>query len=196
MRRFLFLIVIVIELAGGLEAAQVPSPGWERRLQNTLAEFLSCKERTDDSSPCNCFVGRALAEVCEIDDFEIPGKKDQYISANLIEVYVVTSPHWVLIGTAEKQKSLDEATVAANAGRAVIAVRPGERHGHVAMVLPGIQSFSPSWNLRVPNSASFFLGKPGQSYVGGGLSKAFTSPEGVKLFAYVMNSPKNLRVLP
>lgn len=156
--------------------------GWEKRLEQRLAEFQSCKEQSDDASPCNRFTGRALAETYGVDDFKDPTNAGQYLSANLMETYVATSKNWVLLGNGDDQKALNEAALAANQGRAVIAVKMGDEHGHVALVLPGELSRSSTWNLNVPNSACFFLGKPTQSYVGDKLSKAFGSPDGVKLF--------------
>lgn len=157
--------------------------GWEKRLQQRLAEFQSCKEQVDDLSPCNRFTGQALADVYGVPDFKDPTHPGQYLSANLIETYVATSKNWVRLGGADDQSALNEAAAAAEQGRAVIAVKMGENHGHVAIILPGSLTKSPSWNLNVPNSACFFLGKPGESYVGDKLSKAFGSPDGVKLFA-------------
>src|SRR5207253_10712805 len=97
----------------------------------------------------------------------------------------VTSKQWIPLGQASDQKALDEAAAAANSGKAVIAIKPGEGHGHVAIILPGPATQSPSCKLTVPNSASFFLGKPAQSYVGDSPSKAFAAPDGVKLFSRV-----------
>jgi hypothetical protein len=177
------VMTVAIIPTSGSGGGPVISPGWEKRLQQRLGEFQSCKEKIDDSSPCNRFVAQALSDVYGIHDFEDPAKKGQYLSANLIEAYVLFSKDWVLLGMADSQKALDEASSSANKGYAVIAVRPGEDHGHVAIVLPGPLSNSPSWKLNVPNSASFFLGKATQSYVGDKLSKAFATPTGVKLFA-------------
>jgi hypothetical protein len=163
--------------------AVVAAAGWESRLKERLSEFQSCKEKSDDLSPCNRFTGRALEEVYGVEDFKDPTHAGQYLSANLIEAYVATSANWVFLGGANEQKALNEAALAANQGRAVIAVRMGEQHGHVAIILPGQLTKSSSWNLDVPNSACFFLGKPSESYVVGPLSKAFGVPNGVKLFA-------------
>jgi hypothetical protein len=162
-------------------------PGWEKHLKERLSEFQSCSNQTDDSSPCNRFVGKALADVYGIEDFKDP-LTGQYLSANEIDAYVVTHPDvWASLGDASNQSVLDAAATDAANGRAVIAVKPGEVHGHVAIILPGSQADSPSWHLKVPNSASFFLNKPQQSYVGDKLSKAFSSPEGVRIFGHEAN---------
>ena len=97
---------------------------WEKRLTERLSEFQSCQDQTDDKSPCNRFVGRALSDVYGIDDFKDPGTPGQYISANLMETYVVThNDVWVLLGDASDQKVLDEAAADANQGHAVIAAQ-------------------------------------------------------------------------
>jgi hypothetical protein len=125
-------VLLLVVVAG----AQAVIPGWESKLRNRLAEFQSCSVQDDDLSPCNRFVGRAIAEVYGIDDFKDPTNKGQYLSANLIDTYLVTSHNWVPLGDANSQRSLDEAAMAANKGRAVLAVRQGEKHGHVAIILP------------------------------------------------------------
>jgi hypothetical protein len=176
----LFVSTLLIEAS-----AQTLFNDWQKRLERRLGEFQSCGEKMDDNSPCNRFVGAAFAEVYGINDFVDPTPKGQFLSANLIDTYVVVSKQWVSLGTADDQQALNEAAAAANNKRAVIAIKPGEEHGHVAIVLPGPQTDSPSWKLKVPNSACFFLGKPRQSYVADKLSKAFATPTGVKLFARV-----------
>ena len=181
MNRFILSVFAVIALFN-ISGART-TPGWEKTLQSRLSEFLSCQNQVDDSSPCNRFVGKALSDVYGIDDFQDPANKSQYLSANLIAAYVTVSKNWVSLGTADSQAALTEAAAAANAGRAAIAVKPGDAHGHVALILPGPLQESPNWKLNVPNSACFFLGKPNQSYVGDKLSRAFSSPTGVKLFA-------------
>jgi hypothetical protein len=176
------ILVCIASVAFSAQATAAAS-GWEKRLQQRLAEFQSCNEKSDDSSPCNRFTGEALADIYGIDDFKDPTRQGEYLSANLIETFVATSKNWVPLGDADDQRALDEAAQAANQHRAVIAVKMGEHHGHVAIILPGELAKSTNWGLNVPNSACFFLGKPAEAYVGDKLSKAFTLPGGVKLFA-------------
>jgi hypothetical protein len=159
--------------------------GWEKALRTRLSEFLSCEDQADDASPCNRFVGKALDDVYQVSDFRDPSIKGGYLSANLIETYVTVSKDWVPLGSADQQQALNEAAATANSGRAAIAIIPGEKHGHIALLLPGFPTHSPSWKLDVLNSACFFLGHPAQSYVSDKLSKAFSSPQGVKLFARI-----------
>jgi hypothetical protein len=150
-----------------------------------LSEFLSCKNPIDDQSPCNYFLGRALARVYDIHDFDAPGG---YMSANAIAVYVKVSGNWTKIGDATNQDKLTEAQGYANLKKPVIAVRSAsDGHGHVAMILPGELSKSGIWNLMVPNSAAFLLDDPKHSYVGKGLAYAFGNPQGVEI--YGRNTP-------
>jgi hypothetical protein len=176
------MIALLCCLSAVARPATIAS-GWEKMLKDRLSEFLSCKDQADDASPCNRFIGKALEDVYGVDDFQDPSTKGQYLSANLIDTYLSVSNDWVVLGTADQQQALNDAAGAANAGHAVVAVIPGVNHGHVALVIPGDLTYSPSWKLNVPNSASFFLGNPAQSYVGDKLSKAFSSPADVRLFA-------------
>jgi hypothetical protein len=155
----------------------------ESKLNEVLGKFLSCETPIDDSSPCNRFVSRALNDAYGIDDFKHPTKKDEYLLANEIAAYVATSPKWVFIGNASEQDVLDAAVKYAQQRRAVIAVKSAQGSGHVAIVLPGQQTLSATWKLRVPRSASFFLGRPKESFVGEPLSKVWQSPAEVKLYA-------------
>ena len=151
-----------------------------------LGEFLSCSQKGDDRSPCNVFLGRAIKRVYGINDFQILGKPDTYLDANAIAAYLATNPkNWTPIGTASDQKNLDEAQFQANHGHAVVAVYSSPNHGHVCLVLPGSVQDSSTWQLRVPNSASFRLDKPADSYVGGPLSKAFGNDKRDEVKLYV-----------
>jgi hypothetical protein len=150
-----------------------------------VSEFLSCAQKGDDKSPCNVFLARAIKKVYGTDDFENPSKTGTYLDANEIAAYVATAPQkWTLLGVASNQTSLNEAQFQANHKKAVIAVYSSPPHGHVCLILPGNLTDSASWKLKVPNSASFFLDNPSQSYVGEPLSKAFANDkkDQVKLY--------------
>ena len=74
----------------------------------------------------------------------------------------------------------------ANNKTAVVAVyMKSDQDGHVSIILPGQLNPSGSWGFSVPNSASFFVNDPNKSYIGKGLSYAFTKSmlKDVVLFA-------------
>src|ERR1700675_4276886 len=73
---------------------------WSGELSRMLSEFFSCQDKADDKSPCNRFVGRALKEVYNVDDFG-PDVKGDYLDANGIAAYIATSEKWALLGTAD-----------------------------------------------------------------------------------------------
>jgi len=134
---------------------------------------MQCTESAPeaDQSPCNWFVGKALQEVWKLDDFKSsPG----YLTANEISTYLLTHcPPWKSLGTAADQSVLKNSQQAANDSMPVVAVRPDTPNGHVALIIPGKLEHSTTWNLEVPNSASFIWKKPADSYVGRRLSEAF-----------------------
>jgi hypothetical protein len=142
-----------------------------------LSEMASCKasDPAQDRSPCNRFVGKALEKVWGLRDFrtEIGNGKDEFYGANHIAAYVaVSQPPWKFVGLASNPSVLAYAQQLANDSVPVIAVRT-DTPGHVALILPGRLSFSTNWNTNVPNSASFLLDDPKNSYVGKRLSSAF-----------------------
>lgn len=156
------------------------TPEWQADVQAMLHQFMSCQTPTDDVSPCNRFVGRALKRIYNIDDFT--QANGEFMTANQIAGAVKTSGNWTKLGNASEQTALDQAQGYANVKKAIIAVSSGSPHGHVALILPGSQTQSGSWGLKVPNSASFFLNKPDKSYIGKPLSFAWTSPNGVEIY--------------
>ena len=83
--------------------------------------------------------------------------------------------NWELLGHAYDKDALNKAQDYANSKKATIAVyKSSTGQGHVAVILPGDLQASGSWGIKVPNSASFFLGNRQRSYIGKGLSYAFT----------------------
>jgi len=177
----LFLVTATAFLALGAQT----NNQWSADLNRMLNEFKSCQDNAeDDQSPCNRFVGKALRRVYNIDDFG-PDGNGEYLDANTIASYLATSDKWVFLGMAADQKTLNEAQDDANKGRAVVAVKPGDSHGHIAIVLPGELSPSANWKgLNCPNSASFFYKNLDESYVGKKLSYAFTAPDDVKIYGH------------
>jgi hypothetical protein len=136
----------------------------------------SCTRAVDDYSACNAFVSEALSSVYGIDDFK-KDKASRYFPdhiANDIANYIQAHPQqWRPVGSAGNQQALHEAQRLANEGYAVIAVRAQVGQGHVALIIPGEVRLSAAWRMKVPNSASMFLGKADQTYIGGLLSKAW-----------------------
>lgn len=181
MRHISALAVAAILLAVPPSARATQPDGWQADVQAMLSQFLACQDPIDDQSPCNLFLGRALKRVYAITDFD--DGHGGVISANAIATYVaVNADKWTSLGPANSQDTLTQAAGYANLGKAVIAVLTGVTHGHVALVLPGAVAHSGQWNLDVPNSASFFLNAPQNSYVGKSLSFAFRTPDGVTIY--------------
>lgn len=195
-RLFLTLLTSALYLILGTNAfytskAVADSPEWEKDVKGMLTEFLSCKDPIDDKSPCNVFLGRALKRVYAINDFDDTTSPIGYLTANKIALQVeILTDKWTKLGNASAQNALNEAQGQANLKRPVIAVwrnPDNNKSGHVALILPGSLTQSGSWGLKVPNSASFTLGKPENAYVGGPLSKAFGADKKATLLLYGRN---------
>lgn len=163
----LFPIIFFASLACG---AQSLNSNWTSDLETELKEFTSC----DDDMDCSEFSGRILQTVYKLNDFYQPQEK-RFMNVAEIIAFLQDSKSWTMLGHAYQQDVLNQAQQYANSKKAVIAVYPGANGvGHVALILPGELQPSGSWGLSVPNSASFLTMDPAKSYVGKGLSYAFT----------------------
>lgn len=162
----LFPIILLASVCG----AQSHNTNWTSELETELREFTSC----DDDMDCSEFSGKALQTVYKLKDFYRPQQK-RFMHVGEIIAFVSDSKSWTMLGHAYQQDVLNQAQEHANGKKAVIAVYPGANGaGHVALILPGELQASGSWGLSVPNSASFLMVDPGKSYIGKGLSYAFT----------------------
>lgn len=177
------VLVIVCSLSSIGIYSQNLNSNWEKDLTVILYQFMSCRDSIDNISPCNKFVSEALKAAYYVEDF-YDEKKKRHMLANEIYDYLETSPRWLLLGSADDQDVLNSAQKDAGSKKAVIAVLKGETNGHVALIMPGKLSKSPSWKLNVPNSASFFLNKPDKSYIGKHLGFAFPSAEKKNVLIY------------
>jgi hypothetical protein len=144
---------------------------WKNNIEWLLNQQLYCEKAIDDRTACNRFVGRAMVKVWGLEDFGNDAK--DYINANEIAEMLRTDKRWVEIGTADNQSNLDKAGAWAEKGSPVLAVRPDDPNGHVALIMPGRFTASAKWNLKVPSSAQFSLDTPERSAIGIPLSLAF-----------------------
>lgn len=150
-----------------------------------LTPLLACLagDPMNDQSPCNTFASRGLESIYAVADFKTG--TGQYMSANQMEAAVrAPSSKWTRIGSLLSEDDTLCAQAAANAALPVIAVMPGNPHGHIALVIPGEPKQSGTWGKLAPFSAGFLLGKPAQSYVGGLLSKSFGKDDAAKAAYY------------
>ncbi len=168
---YLILLIFICNNAPGQTRVQ----NWEKGLNKVLYEFLQCKKPIDDNSPCNIFVCNAIYTVYGVNDL-YDEKTQRCRTANEIYDYLNTNnKQWIKMGMADNQKTLSEAQDYANQGYVVVAVYSNKPHGHIAIVLPGVLKSSSKWNLNVPNSASFFMNLPDNSYINLPLSYAFNN---------------------
>jgi len=166
----LFVLLPAILITSILCSAQTLNSNWMSDLETELKEFTSC----DDDMDCSESSRRALQTVYKVNDFYQPQEK-RFMRVSEIIIFLQDSKSWTKLGPAYQQNILSQAQEYANNKKAVIAVYPGVNGaGHVALILPGELQASGSWGLSVPNSASFLTIDPSKSYVGKGLSYAFT----------------------
>lgn len=164
----LLLLVVPLTLNG-----QNLNSNWNSDLKSALQEFLTCKETPGDNNRCSRFIGQSLNTVYKVNDF-YSTKLNRYMVVSEIADFLKGSDKWTLLGHAYEQKVLTAAQEHANAKKAVVAVYVNAAGvGNVVIITPGDLQKSGSWNLDVPNSASFFASQPDKSFVDKGLSFAF-----------------------
>lgn len=147
---------------------------WEEDLANSMTQFMNCATTSSDKSQCSSFISESLAKVYKVNAF-YSDKLKRHLHIYEISKSMIDGGQWTLLGHAYEQKALNEAQQNANANKAVIAVYTTASGGkHIALILPGKLDYSGSWGFNVPNSASFFFDDPSKSYVGKGLSYAFS----------------------
>lgn len=156
---------------------------WQPILEDILQEFLQCTQDPKKSpTPCDSFVAKAVNQIYGVENFI---KEDgKYLTTNEMISYILVNQEWVDMGEAESQDVLSRAQELANELKPVIAVVFSESYSHTVLILPGELQPSGSWGKQVPNSSSFFLNAPKNSYVGKKLSYAWQNFEApnVKLY--------------
>lgn len=156
-------------------SAQSLNPNWKKDLTASLEEFKGCAPN-NTGTPTNCtkLQGETLNTVYKVNDF-FSQKAGRYMTVSELAGFLKQNGSWTALGPAYLQETLTQAQQAANENKAVVAVyQNASAVGHVALILPGELEASGSWGLNVPSTASFFLPEPGRSFVGKGLSFAFT----------------------
>ena len=147
---------------------------WKQDLNNSLQQFKSCENTSENGiNTCNKFIGGMLKTVYKVNDF-YSQTSGRYMRVSEIAAFLEENKRWKLLGHAYEQDALDQAQSHANTKKPAIAVYLDEENiGHVSLILPGELKPSGSWGFNVPNSASFFINQPENSYIGKGLSYAF-----------------------
>lgn len=174
--RQLFINSIFITLflsSFSVSFGQTVNSNWKQELAQSLEAFINCED-SENNKQCYKYLGQSVNTVYKVNDF-YSKESGRYMLPNEIADFVSNGSKWELLGPAYDKNALDKAQSYANAKKATIAVyKAADGQGHVALILPGDLQASGSWGLKVPNSASFFLSDHQKSYVGKGLSYAFT----------------------
>ena len=167
-----FTLILLFQLSA--TQGQSLNNNWKQDLNNALQQFKSCENTpVNGLNPCNKFVGSMLKTVYKVNDF-YSQTSGRYMRVSEIAKFLDGNKQWKLLGRAYEQEALDQAQNYANTKKAAVAVYLDEENiGHVSLILPGELKLSGSWGFNVPNSASFFLSDPQNSYMGKGLSYAF-----------------------
>ncbi len=153
-----------------------PQTKLDEKAQSELTELVS-QAAACSGADCGAYLGKAVKTVYGVDDFSGKAARD-------IVKGIKSASGWHDLGAASDQSALDKGQQSANCNKAVLAVFTGaDGIGHAALVLPGSQTASSSWKLKVPNAASFFVNNPKKSFAGKPLAYAFAGASNVELYA-------------
>jgi hypothetical protein len=168
------LFVAAFIFTGSSSYSQSINANWNKDLTALLEKFISCTGASTDTYPCSSFTSESIAKTYKISGL-YSDKTKQYLPLKETAKQISDPTKWTLLGHAYDQKILTDAQEFANDHKAVIAIyTTPDGVSHIALILPGELQVSGSWGFKVPNSASFVLNEPSKSYVGKGLSYAFT----------------------
>jgi hypothetical protein len=194
----LLSLVMVMGYMSGL-AAQCSAPvvtstatdDWSNKIVGALvgAEACYADKSAFTNTDCNIFVGRVLEQAYGLSDLVLqqPENGIRYKISDEIATYLAVegANDWETIGPMNDVNALRRAKDRADQGKAVIAVWSNPHGpGHVALVGPGPLTHSPSLNLNVPVSASFFQGHPEKNYIAKPLSCAFLAGQVAEVRLY------------
>lgn len=150
-------------------------------MQEILEAFRYCKETAENDLQCKYFISKAVDDYFGVKDFMVKGN---YADFENILFMVRSNPKWKSLGSAKNQESLTEAQRIANLGKPVLAIHTVSKFGHVVIVMPGKLEKAMSWNnLNCPQVASFFMIQDYESFVDKSIAFAWSSPEGIEIFA-------------
>lgn len=165
--------------------AQSINSNWKQDMNSLLEKFMSCTASSTDTYSCSSFISESINKVYKVNGL-YSDKSKRYLQLKEVAKNFEDASQWTLLGHAYDQKVLSDAQDLANANKAVVAAyKTADGVSHVALILPGEIQFSGTWNFKVPNSASFVLNDPSKSYVGKGLSYAFSRTMIKDVFLYV-----------
>jgi len=94
--------------------------------------------------------------------YEKLGEGRKPMLASQMVDFLKRSPEWERIG-------MESAQALANEGRLVVAGVADEPHGHVVVIRPGVEEYSPKWGLKAPKACDV----GGKSDIGKTLAWAF-----------------------
>lgn len=178
----LLLVLIIIVTSSN---AQSINSNWKKDMSALLEKFMTCTSSGSDSYTCSAFISESINKVYKVNGL-YSDKSKRYLQLKEIAKNFDDASQWTQLGHAYDQKVLSDAQDLANANKAVVAVyKTADGVSHIALILPGEIQFSGTWNFKVPNSASFVLNDPSKSYVGKGLSYAFSRTMIKDVFLYV-----------
>jgi hypothetical protein len=185
------ILTVIITLTWVMSTSQpavVAPRDFCKEVLKVLDSTRNVCERFPASDHCNVFVGKAVQEIYNIDDFVNSSPSGFYIANQIVDrLFVELSAKWRLIGTCEKQTTLDSAQLFSNSNRCVIAAWKNPvatKPGHVCLILPG--KLKQGWgDMQVPNAANFAQEAPQNNFVCDRLSGAFSKDKRTQVFIFV-----------
>jgi hypothetical protein len=171
------LVVSCGNNSGSKENAKVASLE-VKDLEESLAEFIACKNAATESHACKEYTALAISKYY---GYDLKDTDNVYLPYDEILAHVSASNDWIELGLANDQSVLNTAQKNANKGIGTIAL--SIKSNSIAIVINGKLSHSNSLNLDCPSVTVFRPRKFNKSFVGKGINYAWSDLSTVKIYS-------------
>jgi hypothetical protein len=156
---------------------------WKTDANTILTDFQTCKS-SGKGAECKTYAAKAIEKIYGIKDFDAANKPGGMLDVNGVANYIKKDSKWKLLGDASSPDILKQAQDDANANKAVVAMMVSDNGAdHIAVIAPGNLTTCGKTGMKCPNSVSFFINNPAQSYVSKPLAYSFKTLDGIKIYA-------------
>lgn len=150
-------------------------------LQNTISDFISCKNASTTRKACRNTITKFISEQYGLNEFK--DKFGEYEIYDSIQPIIQRTNAWVSLGKATNQHTFDKAIEQVNNGKLGLVIDTSESYGHIAIIQPGTETKkSGSWNLKLPMVVSLFNSRPSKSFSNKSLAYAFKKSNDLEIF--------------
>ena len=153
----------------------------QQSVESLLNEYEDCLATASGKMDCKTFTAKAISSIIGVK--ELVDENGEYLEYHDIYEFVSNNNNWENLGDADDQDAADRAQQLANEGKAVIAINTEDEHKLVIIIIPGEQTSSSKWGVKVPNCAAFFPVNGPEPFINKTMNYAWSTPDGVEIWA-------------